>query len=65
MGLDKNPSGSLEIQQGQFFKFALPTGWRVAEDGQFAVVLMAPDNAALTIMVGNSGLPANYDLRQG
>jgi len=64
MGLDKNPSGSLEIQQGQFFKFALPTGWRVAEDGQFAVVLMAPDNAALTIMVGNSGLPANYDPRQ-
>ncbi len=53
-------SGQLSIRQGQFFTYALPPGWRVAEDGQFAVVLIAPDNAALTIMVGNSGMPANY-----
>ena len=50
----------LSIRQGQFFSYALPPGWRVAEEGQFAVVLIAPDNAALTIMVGNSGLPVNY-----
>ncbi|MEZ4829036.1 MAG: hypothetical protein R3C61_22525 [Bacteroidia bacterium] len=52
--------GQLSIRQGQFFTYAVPPGWRVAEDGQFAVVLVAPDNAAVTIMVGNSGLPVNY-----
>ena len=58
----QNPSShSPQIQQGQFFNYMLPNGWRVAEDGQFAVVLFAPDNAALTVMVGNSGLPANYN----
>lgn len=50
----------LSIRQGQFFAYALPAGWRVAEEGQYAVVLVAPDNAALTIMVGNSGLPPQY-----
>ncbi|MEZ4773318.1 MAG: hypothetical protein R3D00_09055 [Bacteroidia bacterium] len=52
--------GQLTIRQGQFFTYAVPPGWRVSEDGQFAVVLVAPDNAAVTIMVGNSGMPVNY-----
>lgn len=50
----------IEEWQGQFFRYLLPRGWRVAEDGNFAVVLVAPDNAALTIMVGNAGLPLGY-----
>jgi hypothetical protein len=57
---DNRGGDQLSIRQGQFFTYAVPPGWRVAEDGQFAVVLIAPDNAAVTIMAGNSGLPANY-----
>lgn len=53
--------GSLEIRSGNYFNYVVPSGWRVIEDGQFAVVLFSPDNAALTIMVGNSGLPVNYN----
>lgn len=49
----------LRIGQGQFFSFALPSGWRVGEDGQFALTLVAPDSKALTVMVGNSGVPLN------
>lgn len=52
---------SLEIRHGHYFNYVVPSGWRVVEDGQFAVVLFSPDNAALTIMVGNSGLPVNYN----
>jgi len=33
----------------------------VIEDGQFAVVLQAPDQRAITTMVGNVGMPTNYD----
>src|SRR3954469_22402305 len=54
------PSGggkNLRIAKGQYFSYALPEGWRVGEDGQFALTLLAPDNKALTIMVGNAGLP--------
>jgi len=51
---------ALQINQSRFFSFALPDGWRVAEDGQFALTLVAPDQRALTIMVGNAGLPLNY-----
>ncbi len=54
------PSVSAEVRSGRFFKFAVPAGWRVQEEGQFAVVLVAPDSAALTVMTGNTGLPANY-----
>ncbi|MFN6536307.1 MAG: hypothetical protein RM021_008015 [Nostoc sp. EkiNYC01] len=54
-------TGSLSIQHGNFFNYVVPSGWRVVEDGQFAVVLCSPDNVALTIMVGNSGLPVNYN----
>jgi hypothetical protein len=53
-------SVSAEVRSGRFFKFAVPAGWRVQEEGQFAVVLVAPDGAALTVMTGNTGLPANY-----
>lgn len=48
------------IQQGQVFRFDVPDGWRVMEEGQFAVVLVAGDNSAMTLMVGNCGLPGGY-----
>lgn len=51
------PGGELLIGQGRFFSYALPPGWRVGEDGQFALTLAAPDGRALTVMVGNAGLP--------
>ena len=53
-------AGELRIGQGRFFSFALPPGWRVGEDGQFALTLVSPDNKALTLMVGNAGLPLNH-----
>jgi len=31
------------IRQGQCFSYALPPDWQVAEDGAFALTLMAPD----------------------
>lgn len=51
---------SLTIGNGKFFSYALPAGWHVGEDGQFALTLAAQDNKALTVMVGNAGLPVNY-----
>src|SRR5262245_31893606 len=53
-------AADLQIARGHFFSYALPQGWRVGEDGQFALTLVAPDSKALTIMVGNAGLPPNY-----
>jgi len=50
----------LSLAATPYFAYALPPGWRVGESGQFALTLVAPDNRALTIMVGNSGLPLNY-----
>ena len=50
----------LKIGTGRFFSYAMPPGWRVGEDGQFALTLIAPDNHALTLMVGNAGMPPNY-----
>lgn len=50
----------LALAQGRFFTYALPPGWRVGEDGQFALTLIAPDNHALTVMVGNAGVPPGY-----
>lgn len=58
------PAANLGIRNGQFFQYVLPQGWRVGEDGQFALTLMAPDNKALTVMVGNAGLPINYPPNQ-
>jgi hypothetical protein len=52
--------GELSIGQGRFFSYAMPPGWRVGEDGQFALTLAAPDNRAVTVMVGNAGLPPQY-----
>lgn len=52
--------GELRIARGSFFSYALPQGWHVGEQGQFALTLMAPDNQAFTVMVGNAGLPPNY-----
>jgi hypothetical protein len=54
------PAANLRIGQGQFFSYALPQGWRIGEDGQFAMTLVAPDNKAFTVMVGNAGYPPNY-----
>lgn len=54
------PAGELRIAQTRFFSFALPPGWRVGEDGQFALTLLAPDNLALTLMVGNAGMPLHH-----
>ena len=50
----------LAVARGSFFNFALPPGWRVGEDGQFALTLVAPDSRALTVMVGNAGMPPGY-----
>jgi hypothetical protein len=55
---------ALEVRSGQCFQYVIPQGWQVAEDGQFAVVLFAPNNDALTIMVGNSGFPLHYNPSQ-
>lgn len=69
-GSSTNPAGrpvnntaepaALQIGRGQFFSYALPPGWRVGEDGQFALSLVAPDNQAYTVMVGNAGLMPDY-----
>ena len=50
----------LGIGQGRFFSYAMPPDWRVGEDGQFALTLVAPDNQAVTVMVGNAGMPPQY-----
>lgn len=52
-------AGELRIGQARFFSFAQPQGWRIGEDGQFALTQVAPDNRAFTVMVGNAGLPVN------
>ncbi len=54
------PAASLRIGKGRFFSYALPAGWRVGEDGQFALTLIAPDDKAITVMVGNAGVAVNY-----
>ena len=54
------PPAELRIAQTRFFSFALPPGWRVGEDGPFALTLVAPDNLALTVMVGNAGMPPRH-----
>jgi hypothetical protein len=54
------PGKSLGLKQGRFFSYALPEGWRVGEEGQFALTLVAADSKALTVMVGNAGISPNY-----
>ncbi len=53
------PPPALTVAQGRFFHFAVPPGWRIGEEGQYAVSLSSPDQMAMTLMVGNSGLPLN------
>lgn len=58
----RSPShAELQVAQGHYFSYAKPPGWQVGEDGQFALTVVSPDRKALTVMVGNSGLPPNYN----
>ena len=57
-------AGDLQIKRGQHFSYALPSGWKVGEEGPFALTLVAPDSRAFTLMVGNAGLPPNYPLER-
>jgi hypothetical protein len=54
------PDGALRIGQSQFFRYAAPSDWHVGEDGRFALTLVAADNQAFTVMVGNAGVQPNY-----
>ena len=56
--------GDLPIVRGSYFSYALPRGWRVGEEGQFALSLVAPDRHAFTLMVGNAGMPPNFPLER-
>jgi hypothetical protein len=51
------PAQALTIASTPYFSYALPQGWHVGENGQFALTLVASDSKALTIMVGNAGMP--------
>ena len=53
------PALALTIASTPYFSYALPQGWGVGESGQFALTLVAPDSKALTVMVGNAGMPPN------
>lgn len=53
------PAQALTIESTPYFSYALPQGWRVGENGQFALTLVAPDSKALTVMVGNAGVSPN------
>lgn len=53
------PPKKLQIMQGHFFNYVLPEGWKLGEDGQYALSMQAPDQKALTLMVGNAGLFPN------
>lgn len=54
------PAKSLQLTRGRYFTCAMPEGWKLGEDGQFALSMVAPDQKALTLMVGNAGLFPNY-----
>jgi hypothetical protein len=54
------PAKTLQIVRGQYFTCVLPEGWKIGEDGQFALSMIAPDQKAFTLMVGNSGLFPDY-----
>ena len=61
-GNTARPTGDLRIGQSRFFSFARPPGWRVGEDGQYALTLLSPDSKAMTLMVGVAGSPVNYQI---
>lgn len=54
------PEKKLQIMRGHYFTCVLPEGWKLGEDGQYALSMIAPDQKAFTLMVGNSGLFPNY-----
>jgi hypothetical protein len=56
----RTSAAELTVARGRFFSYALPRGWRLGEDGQFALSMGAPDGKAFTVMVGNAGLPQGY-----
>jgi hypothetical protein len=51
------PPPGTETHQTRFFRFLVPPGWRLADEGQFAIALVAPDSCAVTVLTGNAGLP--------
>jgi PQQ-dependent catabolism-associated CXXCW motif protein len=53
------PTESLRIERTNFFTFAQPPGWKLAEQGQFALTQFSADMAAFTMLVGNAGMPLN------
>lgn len=62
--MEFSPSGPpvppTQTVQGQCFQFAVPAGWRVLEEGQFAVVQCDHNNTAVALMVGNCGFQQGY-----
>jgi hypothetical protein len=54
----------LPVIRGQHFAYVLPPSWRVAEEGPYALLLVAPDSQAFTLMVGNAGMQPNYPLER-
>jgi hypothetical protein len=54
------PAPQAQMARGRCFAFAIPQGFRLVEEGQFAVVLAAQDNSAITMVVGNCGYPQGY-----
>jgi hypothetical protein len=47
---------NIQIRQGSNFRYALPAGWQVGEEGSGALVLNAPDGSASVVVIGISGL---------
>ncbi|MFO0628932.1 MAG: hypothetical protein U0325_25375 [Polyangiales bacterium] len=58
------PPPPVELRQGMCFRYALPAGWSVVEDGPFAVVLVDGARRAVVALVGNAGLPLGYPPHQ-
>jgi hypothetical protein len=58
--IQNSSAPDLTIARSQFFSYALPHDWKIGESGQYALTLVAPDQKAITIMVGNAGVPINF-----
>lgn len=54
------PMPPAQPRQGACFRYLVPPGWQVTEDGQFAVVMVSPSFDAIVATVGNAGLPLYY-----
>jgi len=50
----------LTVSATPYFSYAMPAGWSIGESGQYALTLIAPDRKAVTLLVGNSGLPVSF-----